>query len=183
MHRITRKLFIFLIFLAFLFAVLLYFKSKVKIDAKNIFISPLIRKDQQYSFYLSEYHPENLKNPFSNPKTNSSLYLYFMSEADCPAIELTFFTTTNSLTRRIIDPCFKISRSGDLPISSGPFRLDGHSFSYKSAAFPANNITLLIARSLFASTRIAIASSDGKQLPEQKDSYPQIPAEFFVTSF
>src|SRR3989344_5924041 len=47
------------------------------------FVSPLLQKDQQYTFYLSEYPG------FANPLTGVPLLLYFMTEGTCPTIELT----------------------------------------------------------------------------------------------
>ena|SRR3989344_6562647 len=176
-------LLIIVIFIVILLAITLYTTFKSNIDAKSKFISPLLRKDQQYTFYLSEYYPDDHEKPFTNPLKNTNLYLYFMSEVDCPAIELTFLSMANSITRRVVDPCNKISPSGDLSASSGPFTLGSYSFVYRSDSFSVNNFTLLVARSLFASSRVAIAALDGKQLPDQDESYPQIPAEFFVTSF
>lgn len=107
------------------------------------------------------------------------------------------------VSRNIIDPCNKISHSGG-GIGSTPseYSLGGYSFGYKSGAISVSNQVVLVVRSLFESTRIGIESLDGN-LPVQGkyvtseaktasgvskkvelfQSYPQIPAEFFVTSF
>ena len=115
--------------------------------------------------------------------------------------------TSTDITRRLIDPCGKISKPAfsDLPAFPGspPFSLGGYSFVYKTQPIPVSNQALLIVRSLFASTRVGLELTGGGTLPVQGkyvtseaktpsgvsrkvqlfQSYPQIPAEFFVTSF
>ena len=116
--------------------------------------------------------------------------------------------TSTDITRRLIDPCGRISKPAfsDLPAFPGspPFSLGGYSFVYKTQPIPVSNQALLIARSLFASTRVGLElTGGGTTLPVQGkyvtseaktpsgvsrkvqlfQSYPQIPAEFFVTSF
>lgn len=164
---------------------------------ESIFVSSLLRKDQQYTFYLSDYPG------FANP-INGTLSLYFQSETDCPALELTFISTTNAVTRRLADPCDLVNKpSQDLASVSGSYSQSGYPFVYRTENIPVANQILLIVRTLFASTRVGLERVGGGNLPIQGkyvvsearspagvakkiqlfQSFPQIPAEFFVTSF
>ena len=119
--------------------------------------------------------------------------------------------TSTDITRRLIDPCGRISKPNvDLStLPAGTYSLGGYSFVYKTQfiplgyGHPLQNQALLIVRSLFASTRVGLELTGGGTLPVQGkyitseaktpsgvsrkvqlfQSYPQIPAEFFVTSF
>ncbi|OGK11891.1 hypothetical protein A2954_05925 [Candidatus Roizmanbacteria bacterium RIFCSPLOWO2_01_FULL_37_12] len=166
--------------------------------ADSKFVSPLLQKDQQYTFYLSEYPG------FLNPLTGVPLAIYFMTEGSCPTLELTFITPANVITRRVADPCEQIDPPGDdLSSTSGIYPLGGYNFSYQTDPVSADGYAVLIVRTLFASTRIALERPDLQDLPIQGkyvtseaksasgvtkkvqlfQSFPQIPAEFFVTSF
>lgn len=113
------------------------------------------------------------------------------------------------ISRGVIDPCGKITTDTapgiGLDPGDPPFDLGGYSFRYKSVPISVANQAVLIVRSLFAPTRIGIESvgQSPQNLPLQGkyvvsevttasgvskkiqlfQSYPQIPAEFFVTSF
>ena len=186
------------------------FSGQASVEAltDSKFVSPLLLKDQQYTFYLAEYPG------FANP-LNGYLALYLQSEADCPALELTFLSPTNTVKRLLVDPCDKISKPdfSDLSTTTNPgggtYSLAGYSFGYKTQyillgiSHPLGNQAVLIARSLFASTRVGLERIDPGNLPIQGkyvtseaktpsgvsrkvqlfQSYPQIPAEFFVISF
>lgn len=168
--------------------------------ADSKFASPLLQKDQQYTFYLSDYPG------FTNP-LNGTLSVYFMSEQpNCPgpSLELTLLSSTNTVTRRLADPCNLINKpSQDLISTTGSYSLGGYSFAYRSENIPVINQSVLIVRSLSASTRVGLERIGGGNLPIQGkyvtseakspagvskkvqlfQSFPQIPAEFFVTSF
>jgi len=162
------------------------------------FVSPLLQKDQQYTFYLSDFPL------YSNP-LNSNITVYFMSEeTSCPgpALELTFVSTTNTVRRRLADPCDQISEtSQDLGSASNPPAIGGYSFAYRTDFIAVIDQAILIVRTIGASTRVALEAqatlpAQGKYITSEAktpsgvskkvqlfQSYPQIPAEFFVTSF
>ena len=162
------------------------------------FVSPLLQKDQQYTLYLSDYPS------YTNP-LNSNLTVSFMSEQQAcpgPALELTFVSTTNTVTRRLVDPCNQIDKpSQDLGTTANPPPLGGYSFAYKTDSIPVSSQAILIVRTLSASTRVGLEAqatlpAQGKYVTSEAkhpsgvskkvqlfQSYPQIPAEFFVTSF
>lgn len=162
------------------------------------FVSPLLQKDQQYTFYLSDYPG------FANPLVNVPLGIYFMTEGTCPTLEITLLSATNTIERRTADPCDQIEPStDDLPSVESTYPIGGYNFNYLTDNITANNHTVLIVRTLFAPSRIALERMDGDNLPVQGkfitseaksasgvskkvqlfQSFPQIPAEFFVTSF
>lgn len=164
---------------------------------KNYFISPLLQKDEQYTFYFANY--PDLTTEF----WSGNLTLYFKSETSTPAVELTFITTTG-VSHYLLDPSTLIQADAGTKtaVDSGSFSLGGISFGYKtSSSFSINNTKLIIARVLSTATKIGIGSvsalkSQGKTCDSQASSntgvtkkvtlfqsYPQIPAEFFVTSF
>lgn len=164
----------------------------------SLFVSPLMQKDQQYTFYLSDYPG------FANPMLNVPISIFFMTEGACPTLEITLVTTADVITRQVTDPCDQIEPStGDLPAVSGTFAKGGYNFTYQSDPITVNNHVVMIIRTLFAATRLAIERPDGSDLPVQGkyvtsqakspsgvskkvqlfQSFPQIPAEFFVTSF
>ena len=94
------------------------------------FVAPLLQKDQQYTFYLSDYPG------FANP-LNGSLDLYFMSESSCPSLELTLITPTNSVARRLIDPCNNIKKpSEDLAATGGSYPLQDILSPTEATALP-----------------------------------------------
>ncbi len=165
-----------------------------------VFITPLIQKDQAYTFYLSNY-------PGLGSPSNVNAYIYVDSENNCPAVELTYISeTNNAVSHDLIDPCNKVNKNLSTALStSGPVQqvLNNVSFEYKtSIQKPLSNMKLMVMHVLFADTKIGIENTS--DLPPQgkitsaqaqtKDtnvssslqlfqSYPQIPADFLVTRF
>jgi len=177
------------------------------------FVTPLLKSDEQYIFYLADYPGLSL-HPFTG-----NLTFYFGSSAvgscstrSVPAIELTVvYSITNIATKRfIIEPCAdgkKISGDSLLIPTQESNNIGGVDFNYVYSSIainpPNTNPKVLIIRNLFASTRVGVVGAVGSSLPLQGktyvsearstsgvakkvrffQSYPQIPAEFFITSF
>ena len=174
-------------------------QSSVEISdqGSTTFITPLLQKDEQYTFYLADYDYPNF-----NSYWTGSLNIYLMTETLCPSLELTQIKNDNSLVRNIVDPCNQITSNNlKLETTSGE-PLGGVNFTYKlSSNLSISDTKLLIVRVLFAPTKIGFQGSTNFPLQgstiistaktqsgvEKKvqlfQSYPQIPAEFFVTSF
>jgi type II secretory pathway pseudopilin PulG len=174
------------------------FQSSVKISdqGSTTFITPLLQKDEQYTFYLANY-------PNFTSYWGGQINIYFKTESACPSLELTQIKNDNSLVRNIVDPCNQITNNNlRLGTTSGNYSFGGVNFNYKlSSDLSIINTKLLIVRVLFAPTRIGFQGSTNFPLQgstiistaktqagvEKKvqlfQSYPQIPAEFFVTSF
>ncbi len=166
------------------------------------FVTPLLYKDEQYSFYLADYPGLTTNYWWGN------LTVYLGSETICPAVaavELTFVKSDNSLERFLIDPCDLISSDESEIGTTEGGSLEGVNFAHKtSSAISVANMKLLVIRSLFTATKIGIQGStnlpkQGKVIVSEAkpkssnvgvtkkvqlfQSYPQIPSEFFLTSF
>jgi len=168
---------------------------------KNYFVSPVLQKDEQFTFYLSEY--PGLTNYWSG-----NLDFYFKSESgEIPVIELTFFNagSPTAIAHYVIDPDNDIGADDSYTktewVDAG-YSLDNVNFQYKtSSPFPITNAKIVVARVLSTNTRIAIEGNSNLPLQGKNcdssvtatggvaqkvnlfQSYPQIPAEFWVTSF
>jgi hypothetical protein len=171
----------------------------------SAFVTPLIQKDEQYSFYLSDYN--NQTNTFSNP-FSGDVYIYMKSESGCPALELTYLDTANPpvLSRDLIDPCDqKTGGNNLLSAQSGSFTINSVNFGYRLLTPKTLTLKkLMFMRVLFNATKLGIQEVSGSiNFPAQGktttaqaqtgssvfssvtlfQSYPQIPSDFFVSSF
>lgn len=166
------------------------------------FVTPLTQKDDQYTLYLSHFDNPGFSSPFSG-----NIYFYVKTESGCPVVELTYIDNNNALTRDLIDPCSQIAgATGLTTVSLTPpgNTLNGVPFDYKAGPKAIANMKVVIMRVLFNSTRIGIQEvTGGINLPSQGrittaqaqtntsvsttiklfQSNPQIPSDFFVTSF
>lgn len=188
-------------------------KSRVLITtaSSTSFVSSVVAKDEQYVFYLSNYPDYNdfftglisLYFGSSSPTSCSS------SPRTAPALELTLISGegNDQTSRYVVEPCTTgnyisgtgiISPSGSTSFEGLTF---GHTASNALSIAGSSKPKLLIVRVLFASTKIGFASSNylpvqGKTIRSEAvaysgpskiiqvfQSFPQIPADFFVTSF
>lgn len=179
--------------------------------SQTTFVSPLVAKDQQYTFYMDSYDNEN-KSFLGSYFTGNISFYYAIENGSCdtrslPAIELTLIDSNNMSTKKIIEHCASGSNyitptSSDLLGSNSTGEsVEGVRFYYKTDDLAVANTKVIIARALFSGTKIAMKSvsnlkAQGRNLiAETKatsgvvkkvqlfQSYPQLPAEFFVTSF
>lgn len=160
------------------------------------FVAPLLQKNQQYTYYLNT--PD-----FTNPWT-PDLDIYFESQPDTQvALEFTFIRLDDTIHRYVIDPHNKIGGAGDVTANAESNNIGGFPFGYRVRFTITQPHKLLIVRVLNDQTRIAFKDHAGADLrPQGKtvvstatsgtgvtkkvqlfQSYPQIPASFFVTSF
>ena len=129
-----------------------------------------------------------------------------------PALELTYITVnqtpppTYTVTKRLVEPCTtgKTVGAQDVTVTSlgnSPEKVEDTPFYFKTASLTAPaNTKLVIIRPLFANTKIGVVGTslkpqgqyvtssaktpDGIEKKVQLfQSFPQIPAEFFLTSF
>lgn len=167
----------------------------------NEFVTPLLQRDEQYTFYLSDYL--TLSSYWSG-----DLVMYLKSEtaATCPALELTFVDSTNVVTKNLIDPCSIIQGGpGNRISTTAGGSVNGTQFLYKTTATGTilqglSAKKVMIVRVLNAATRIGFSGnsmkSQGRVITSEAttktgvtkkielfQSYPQIPSDFFVTSF
>ena len=167
---------------------------------QNKFLTPLISKDEQYTFYLgATYNP--LTNTFGD-SSNETINICFgtPSSTPYPALELTLIKA-GSIKRYTVDPAasLRISNAGD-----------GHDCNFDTSFLRewtiqntdiSTNSKILVVRVLFASTRLllhrtSVLPLQGRTIISEAktttgvmkkvqlfQSYPQIPAEYFVTTF
>lgn len=191
-------------------------------DVPGVQVYKDIRRDDQYTFYLSTYNPTT--HAFSNPST-IELTFYFLqcpssNPASCPStqpvIELTFIGDNNTnIARKLIDPAnimSDITITTDviptIPTNQGSFPALGKFFKYKTNT-PLQitaNVNLMLIRVLIpdaSANTLRVVVEGSATLPAQGQvitstattttgvakkitlfqSYPQIPADLFVTSF
>lgn len=166
-------------------------QATIDTSLRPTFVTPLLRQDEQYTLYLAD-------RDFTTYYTGDVTF-YLGSGTGCPAIELTIVSSTNSVTRRLIDPC---SQAGsDVTTTTAGVALEGVNFTYRSSTLSFSDTKLIIMRNLFADTKVGVAGN-GNLPPQGKtiistattqtgvtkkiklfQSLPQFPADFFVTSF
>lgn len=172
------------------------------------FISSSIIKDGSYTFYLGEYDVDDktIGSSQTNPP-NQDITLCFESGTTNPAIEVTLVkqdpvTKQTSVIKYVVDPDGRINNaSNGLPPPVCP---SGYSYSISilGTDIGADGQFLLV-RVLYSSTRLFFSRTinfplQGRTISSQAtsststgvskkvvlfQSYPQIPVEFFVTTF
>lgn len=169
----------------------------------NSFTTPIVSKDSSYTFYLSQYDPET-KN-FSGGSINEDIEVCFNFSTTNPAVEITL-VKTDSIFKYPIDPNKGESgRMSNSVYSPSTICSSDSSFSY-SYTIPGADIgvngRLLIVRTLYQATKIHFHRNSNFPLQGKTVSssvvanntgvskkitlfqtYPQIPAEFFNTTF
>ncbi len=181
-------------------------RVQVQTNTGTNFVSPLVQKDQQYTFYMTNYNDGN----FSGAAYNGSITTYYASEGtNCNsiALEITIISGNGPYTVKKY-----ISDSGGIITSPGGTGVDnirngagatigGTNFNCKTnnLAMPADT-KIFIVRVLQTRTKLGILGSNllkpqGKYIVSEAvslsgvskkiqlfQSLPQIPAEFFVTT-
>src|SRR3989339_48295 len=162
------------------------------------FVTPLLQRGEQYMFYLTDYDQET--NTFSNPWSGGNLELFVQTEGEstCPALELTFIAdTTNALTRHVANSCDTIFSYPDTTLTPTGETVKGVEFGYKTILSGISLQKILLVRVVNSPSRLGFKgaalkpqgrtiSSEAKTTSgvtkkiELFQSYPQIPADFFV---
>ena len=189
------------------------FSGSATIDTtsnRTNFISPNIEKDGQYAFYLAKYDPST--NAFTTNganRYNGTVRFYFGTNnkktcngtRNAPALEVTLVKVSGTIERLLIEPCSsnKIGTSDLNTNDNGT--LDGVSFDYFTETLAISNEKLMFVRVFYSDTKIGIKGNNALPLQgriivseatspggvtkkvQLFQSYPQIPAEFFVTQF
>ncbi len=189
-------------------------KIIISTNLSNQFVSPLIPKDQQYTFYLADY-PGFSQNNFSG---NIKLFMGsegggLCSTRDTPALEVTLIYDTNETKKWLVEPCSSssyISGNSKITPTTQSQTILGTTFAYRTAdndiqvgqSTLYQNAKILIVRPLYAATKVGFTTTASSFSPQGKtiqseartysgvtkvvqvfQSYPQFPADFFVTSF
>jgi len=167
----------------------------------NTFITPLLQKDEQYTFYLTSYNPQN--KTLGTTSTSQNIHICFGSSSSRPAIEITLIKT-NGIKKYAVNPQGNViinnGSAASAPGTDCPDNTFTDRYSINSVDIGTNS-QLLIVRVINGTTKIGFkansnfplqgstitstAKSIGGVVKKVKlfQSYPQIPADFFVTSF
>ncbi len=172
--------------------------AKVVAVNKVTFISPLLQKDEQYTFYLSDY--PSFANPWSG-----NLGIYFLSEVgQCPSVEVLVVSNMSTQTRYAYNTCAATINFATLA-SNTPTQIDDIAFQWKTPApLSITNGTVAFVKVYGGRTKLGFKDEGGiNNLPTQGktidseartqsgvvkkvqlfQSYPQIPSSFMMTSF
>lgn len=162
----------------------------------NVFTTERVEKNNQYTFYLAGYDPTT--KTLGTTSLQEAATVCFQQASTNPAIEITLIKT-DSVKRYAIDPGGRISNSTSpsLTCPDGNFQ-----YSYTiPAADVGTNSRLIIVKVMFNASKIyfsrssdfplqgvAATSEVTSQTGASKkvylfQTYPQIPADFFNTSF
>lgn len=173
----------------------------------SAFVTPLLQKDQEYTVYLSvpSGPPENPDFSSLSSQYNNSM-LTLCSTSDSFALEVTFIKVGGGLARYAINPRGSEMIVGGTASNDNGSCPQGETFPYKhqlsQAQVGANNL-LLVIRIVGQGSGVKVGVQGGVNLPLQGktivseassptgvkkrvqlfQSYPQIPSDFFVTSF
>ncbi len=169
--------------------------------------SPVIEKDQTFTFYLADYSNQTFSNYYDQP-----IILYAgTAGSDCtgrnmPALELIFLTeNTDAIRRNIVEPCptGNIITPSDIATIQSQVTIQGENFAYHTPPINVpNNTKLLVVKVLFGETKLGFRAESGLLPPqgthivseaqletgvtkvvELIQLYPQIPSTFLFTSF
>jgi len=182
------------------------FSGQAKIDqtTSSTFTTPLLQKDEQYTFYLSDYKTIESNNPTPTPTPYNGNITISLVEPDPDtycyndntklAIELTFVNTDGTISKRLINGCGIVSGT-----TTNKWDLET---SYTSPASHLLFLRVIAPDSSFQGAKIKISRPSGNwqlqgntivseaqsttgvtKTVQLFQSYPQIPSEFFVTSF
>lgn len=163
----------------------------------NTFTSSAITKDAAYTFYLADYNPTT--KVFTGNSIAEPVTVCFDKATPNPAIEITL-VKDGSVRKYVIDPDRRITTTL-VPAGSCTANTD-YEYSY---VVPATEIgtdsKLLFVRTLYNASKLIFSRSSNFPIQGRTafsnvvtntgvskkvtlfQSYPQIPAEFYVTSF
>lgn len=165
------------------------------------FTTSSIPKDGSYTFYLGNYDI-SANPPTIGASVAQTITLCFESGTPNPAIEVTL-VKSSSVKKFVVDPSGRITNSSNgLPLSANCQSGYSYSINIPGANIEADGKFLLV-RTLYASTKLLFyRASDlpiqGRTVSSEAtsststgvskkivlfQSYPQIPGEFFTTSF
>ena len=186
-------------------------RSQITItDTPADFVSQLVPKDEQLTYYLQEY-------PDYTSSYTGDITVLFGSEGagtcgsglggrTIPAIEITYILggSPNQVKREILEPCppgtFQIGGVGHATVLSVPETVDGITYNYSATLSGLGGYEIAFMRTLFSGTRFIVRgrplSTQGKLIRSEArslsgpskvvtifQSLPQLPADFFVTTF
>ncbi len=171
-------------------------------------IAPVLQNGESYTLYLASYNAST--KTFSNPGSNNNITVYYGTSGSCNNIILDIaVVTTTAVTRYIADVGNQANTgANDIGVASTN-TVNGTTYNCRTSAInvtSASNPRFLVVRFVTpsnnpSSSAVAFSGSNALQSQGQTvsskattqtgvtkevqlfQSYPQIPAEFFFTSF
>jgi len=173
--------------------------ATIETTTSNKFTSPTITKDGSYTFYLGEY---NVDTKIIEASIAQDITLCFQSGTTNPAIEITL-VKSSGVKKYVIDDPSSSRITNALDASTIPCS-NGYVFSYPVSGTDIGvDGKFLLVRVLYAPTKLFFYRDlnlplQGRTITSEAksststgvskkvvlfQSYPQIPAEFFTTTF
>jgi type II secretory pathway pseudopilin PulG len=173
--------------------------ATIQSSTDKTFTTPIIKKDESYTFYLGNY---NISTKTITPATDpNDLTLCFETGSTKPAIEITLVKTGN-VKKYVIDPSSRISNSS----TGSSCTPDPTNYSYSTKVLASDigaDGQFLVVRVFYGPTKLFFSRNtnlpiQGRTISSEVtsststgvskkialfQSYPQIPGEFFATSF
>lgn len=172
--------------------------ATIDLTTSTQFTTASIPKDGSYTFYLGNY---DVTTKTIGASTNQNITLCFQSGTPNPAIEVTL-VKSSSVKKYVVDPSSRVTNAS----TGSSCTPDTTNYSY-SANISGSDIgadgQFLLVRVLYTSTKLFFSASSnfpiqGRTVSSQAtsststgvskkvvlfQSYPQIPGDFFSTSF
>jgi hypothetical protein len=174
--------------------------ATINSTASKTFTTPNIPKDGSYTFYLGNY--STLNKTIASVTDSNTLTICFQSGSQKPAIEITL-VKLSGVKKYVVDDPSLTRTTGAIAASIIP-PCNGYGFSTNILGSDiGNDAQFLLVRVLYAPTKLFFSRAtnlplQGTTVPSQAtsststgasvivigfQSYPQIPAEFFTTTF
>lgn len=155
----------------------------------DTFATPVVQRGEAYTFYLAPYTPGT--PPSFGPSQRADVTLCF-GQGSQPTLDIALLKGSSTVLRYVVDPANRLGGSGKLALTNG------------CAQIPQGDIgtdsRLLLVRTLFTPASLTLSQRglppQGRYIDSEAtsqtgvtkkvrllQSYPQIPAEFFSTSF
>lgn len=170
--------------------------ATVQTVTQKYFVSPLLEKDEQYTFYLADY--PGLTTPW-----NGTLDVLFNSESgQCISIEIMVLKSNNTLEKYAYNTSCGATITNAALASQQTTTLDGTTFQWNTGNITVANSVFMVVRVYGGRTKLGFQSAttnlplQGKSVTSEArtqsgvvkkvqlfQSYPQLPASFFATSF
>lgn len=190
--------------------------ATIQTSQSPVFTTPLLQKDEQFTFYLADYTPADPNDPTSQQQFNVAAFSSVLKvdtvqpagSSYCTenngdhtfAVELTFvnITTGQIVARKLIDSCptpvlttgtvDKIAFGDAIDLNTTPSDLLFIKIISKSTSFSGAKLSVTNLKSDWPPQGKTIISTASTQTGVTKtiqlfQSYPQVPAEFMMSSF
>ena len=167
--------------------------ATIQSNPQKTFTSPNVAKDDAFTFYLGNYDPTTQQ---IGPSVAEDLRVCLKTATINPALEITL-VKTSGIKKYVLDPSGRIANASlgtvdacgiYVTVPGTDIQLDGQFLVVRVfyAATPlvfSRNINNLPVQGTTVSSQVTSTSSGVSKKITLFQSYPQIPTEFFATSF